>query len=156
MDDASFQRLCRDACIELNQPDVDALATHHQITVDGVEIGLFFDALDIKDRLVCYIDIGDVPDLDREEILERILAINLLSGTKTSGVYGLDRERDRIIFVQHFLFPDLLSGEVLAEILRGYAAHAKGAQTTFMDASNSSPLSSLLEQSLQSPIASFA
>lgn len=156
MDDASFQRLCRDTCIELNQPDINALATHQQITIDGVEIGVFFDSLDIKDRIVCYIDIGDIPDLDREEILERILAINLLSGAKTSGVYGLDRSSDRVIFVQHLLYPDLLTGAILAGILRGYAEHAKTAQRTFLDASNRSPLPGLFEQSLQPSSLSFA
>lgn len=156
MDDESFQQLCRETCAALNQPDVDALGINHQITLDGVDIGLFFDLFDAQDRIVCYIDIGEIPDIDREEILERLLAINLLSGTKTSGVYGLDRGRDRIIFVQHFLYPELLSGEILAEILRGYAAHAKNAQKTFLDAFNNLPLSDLLEQSLQPNGLSFA
>ena len=156
MDEESFQQLCRETCISLNQTDINSLGIKHQITLDGVEIGLTFDPFDINDRIVCYIDIGEVPDIDREEILERILALNLLSGTKTSGVYGLDRSRDRVIFIQHFLYPELLTGEILAEILLGYAAHAKNAQKTFLDAFNNSPLPDLLEQSLQPNGLSFA
>jgi len=150
MDDESFLQLCRDACAALDLPDINVLGVNHQITVDGVDIGLFYDPFGVNDRLVCYIDIGAVPDFDREEILERILAINLLSGTKTSGVYGLDRSKDKVIFVQHFLYPDLMTGEILADIFRGYAAHAKNAQKTFLDVLNNAPLSDLLEQSLTS------
>ena len=89
---ADFQQLCRDTCIALNYPDSDTLGSSNQITLDGVDIGLFFDDLEMNDRLVCYVDIGEVPAVDREEILARMLAINLLTGTKVSGVYGLDRQ----------------------------------------------------------------
>jgi hypothetical protein len=150
MDEESFQQLCRDVCASLDLSDIDELEVNHQITLEGVDIGLFYDPFDVKDRIVCYIDIGHVPDIDSEEILEKILAINLLSGSKTSGVYGLDRSKNKIIFVQHFLFPELLTGEILAEIFRGYAQHAKSAQKTFLDVFNNAPLSDLLEQSLTS------
>ncbi len=156
MDDESFVQLCRETCAVLNQSDIDALSSTNQITVDGINIGVFFNAADIEDRVICYIDIGKVPDLDREEILERILAINLMSGSKTSGVYGLDRQNDRIIFVQHFLYPELLNGEIFAEILRGYAGHASSARKTLLDALNTAPLHDLLEQSLQPSGFSFA
>jgi len=156
MDQTAFEQLCRDTCFALNEPDINALQSRHQIAVDGVDIAVFFDAINVEDRIACYIDIGEVPHIDREEILERILAINLLSGTKTSGVYGLDRIRDKIIFVQHFLYPDLLTGEIFAEILLGYSAHAKNARNTFLDVFNTSPLTDLLEQSLQQSSVNFA
>jgi len=65
-------------------------------------------------------------------------------------VYGLDRSKDKVIFIQHFLYPDLMTGEILADIFRGYAEHAKNAQKTFLDVLNNAPLSDLLEQSLTS------
>jgi hypothetical protein len=43
-----------------------------------------------------------------------------------------------------------MTGEILADIFRGYAAHAKNAQKTFLDVLNNAPLSDLLEQSLTS------
>lgn len=156
MDDESFEQLCRETCAALNLSDINSLSSTNQITIDGVNIGVFFNADDIEDRVICYIDIGSLPDHDREEILERILAINLISGSKTSGVYGLDRQNNRIIFVQHFLYPELLSGEIFAEILRAYAGHARSARTTLLDPTNTSPLPELLEQSLQPSGFSFA
>jgi hypothetical protein len=74
MDDELFEQLCRDTCVALNQSDIDALTIKHQIKVDGVNIGLFFDALHTSDRIVCYVEIGDLPDLDREENLRRLWA----------------------------------------------------------------------------------
>lgn len=146
----SFQQLYRDTCAALNLPDSDALIANNQITIDGVDISLFFDDLDVNDRIICYVDIGTVPDEDREEILERMLAINLLTGSKVSGVYGLDRQRDCIVFVQHFLYPDFLTGPDLADILQRYAQHATAARQTIMHAMRREPLSELLSDSLES------
>jgi hypothetical protein len=151
---ADFQQLCRDTCIALNYPDSDALGLRNQITLDGVDIGLFLDDLEMNDRLVCYVDIGEVPVADREEILARMLAINLLTGTKVSGVYGLDRQRDCVVFMQHFLYPEMLTGTELAEILSGYAKHAKATQKILMNSSREEPLAALLAGSL--PINSVA
>ncbi len=155
MDHADFLQLCRDTCTALNYPDPEALASRHQISLDGIDIGLFFDEFDAADRLICYIDIGPLPDIGREELLERLLAINLLTGTKTAGVYGLDPDRDHVLFIQHFLYPDMMSGQTLAGILQGYSQHAKAAQRTFLDAFNNAPLSDLLVRSFESPRSSL-
>lgn len=156
MDQASFEQLCRDTGVALNHPEPDALASRQQITIDGVDIGLFFDEFDAADRIVCYLDIGKLPDGDREEVLERMLAINLLTGTKTAGVYGLDPQRDHIIFVQHFLYPDMLTGESLADILQAYSRHALSARASLLDASNTTPLPELLARSFESAHARLA
>ena len=147
---SDFQQLCRDTCVALNYPDSDALGSTNQISLDGIDIGIFFDDLEMNDRLVCYVDIGELPEDDREEVLERMLAINLLTGTKVSGVYGLDRQRNCIMFIQHFLYPDMLSGQELAEILTSYAKHAKAARQTLMNSTRTDSLSELLESSLRS------
>lgn len=153
---SDFQQLCRDTCVALNYPDSDALGSTNQISLDGIDIGIFFDDLEMNDRLVCYVDIGELPEDDREEVLERMLAINLLTGTKVSGVYGLDRQRNCIMFIQHFLYPDMLSGQELAEILTSYAKHAKAARQTLMNSTRTDSLSELLESSLRSGSSALA
>lgn len=153
---SDFQQLCRDTCVALNYPDSDALGSTNQISLDGIDIGIFFDDLEMNDRLVCYVDIGELPEDDREEVLERMLAINLLTGTKVSGVYGLDRQRNCIMFIQHFLYPDMLSGQDLAEILTSYAKHAKAARQTLMNSTRTDSLSELLESSLRSGSSALA
>ena len=153
---SDFQQLCRDTCVALNYPDSDALGSTNQISLDGIDIGIFFDDLEMNDRLVCYVDIGELPEDDREEVLERMLAINLLTGPKVSGVYGLDRQRNCIMFIQHFLYPDMLSGQELAEILTSYAKHAKAARQTLMNSTRTDSLSELLESSLRSDSSALA
>lgn len=153
---SDFQQLCRDTCVALNYPDSDALGSTNQISLDGIDIGIFFDDLEMNDRLVCYVDIGELPEDDREEVLERMLAINLLTGTKVSGVYGLDRQRNCIVFIQHFLYPDMLSGQELAEMLTSYAKHAKAARQTLMNSTRTDSLSELLESSLRSDSSALA
>lgn len=153
---SDFQQLCRDTCVALNYTDSDALGSTNQISLDGIDIGIFFDDLEMNDRLVCYVDIGELPEDDREEVLERMLAINLLTGTKVSGVYGLDRQRNCIMFIQHFLYPDMLSGQELAEILTSYAKHAKAARQTLMNSTRTDSLSELLESSLRSGSSALA
>ncbi len=135
MDYSEFEQLCRDASGAMNLPDTESLASRHQISLNGIDIGLFFDEDEAGDRLVCYIDIGEPPEYDREEIIEQLLAMNLLTGSKTSGVYGLDRRKNRVIFIQHFLFPDLMSGETLAAILQDYSRHAMKIRETLFGAS---------------------
>ncbi len=156
MDQASFEQLCRDTATALNHPEPDVLVSRQQITINGIDIGIFFDEFDAADRIVCYIDIGEVPEGGREEILARMLAINLLTGTKTAGVYGLDPQRDHIVFVQHFLYPDMLTGESLAEILQAYSRHAITARDTLLNASDTTPLPELLARSFEPAHASLA
>ena len=98
--------------------------------------------------ILCYIDVGQLPAFRREEILERILAINLLTATKTSGVYGLDQARDSLIFVQHFISPELLSGEKLAKILSSYSVHSISIKQNLLDPNNLHPLPTILADSL--------
>lgn len=156
MDQTEFMALCHSTSLELECKDPDALGKTNIIDVDGVRIGLFFDEDMAPDRILCYIDIGKLPAFGREEILERILAINLLTGSKTSGVYGLDQQSDTLIFVQQFLYPELMTGEDLADILQGYSTHALSLQENLLDPSNLQPVPEILANSLNTDLQTMA
>ena len=147
MDQASFKALCRATSIALQSQNPEALGETNLIEVDGVRAGLFFDEDTAPDRIICYIDIGPLPPADREEILGRLLAINLLTGTKTAGVYALDLQTDNVIFTQHFLYPDLMTGEELAGILEAYSVHAANLKHSLLDPNNHQPLPDMLARS---------
>ena len=148
MNSSLFLKLCHATSAALGCADNDELGNSHTIDIDGVNIALFFEEDFSPDHILCYIDIGPLPVFRREEILERILAINLLTATKTSGVYGLDQTRDSLIFVQHFVAPGLLSGEELAKILTNYSAHAISIKQNLLDPNNLRPLPTILADSL--------
>ncbi len=149
MDQNDFRALCRSASVLLHCDDPDALGNTNTINIDDIRIGLFFDENLAPDRILCYIDIGKLPVLGREEILERVLALNLLTATKTAGVYGCDPQSNTLIFVQHFLFPDLMTGEDLYRILRGYADHANSLRHNLLDPENLAPVPDMLARSFE-------
>lgn len=147
MDQNDFKALCRSASLLLHHDDPDTLGNTNVIDIDGVRIGLFFDELLAPDRILCYVDVGKLPTVGREEIMERVLTLNLLTATKTAGVYGFDAATNTLIFVQHFLFPELMTGEDLYRILQGYSDHANSLRQSLLDAGNQMPVPEMLERS---------
>lgn len=156
MDQAGFLNLCRSTSIALGCADPDALGNTHIIDVQGTRIALFFDEDLAPDRIYCYINVGRLPASGREAILERILALNLLTATKTAGIYGLDQITDSLIFVQHFIYPELMTGDDLADILQGYSEHAGSLKLNLLDPSNLRPVPDLLAESLNPGMQSLA
>lgn len=156
MDQNEFSRLCRATAHLLHAADPDACSRSGILEVNGVRAGLFFDELSAPDRFVCYMDVGTLPPDHREDIAARLLSINLLTGTKTAGVYGLDEKTDTVIFVQHFLYPDLMTEVELADLLDAYSKHANYLRTTLLDPNNHQVLPDLLERSFDTSFTSLA
>ena len=122
MQEAEFNKLCRNICRALRQPDAESSGNHARIEIDGVDIALFFDEQVNPDMLFCYVDMGPVPEASRTAIYEQLLTMNLLSGAKTNGVYSLDPASGNAIFVVHFMNPDALDAAQLAEAFKVYAS----------------------------------
>jgi hypothetical protein len=137
MTETQFRDLCRNASLALQAPSADALGEYGQIEVDGVDIGLFFDEEETPDMMFCYVDLGEVADTNRADIYENLLTLNLLSGSKTTGVYALDPASGNAIFVVHFYDPEEMEGNVLAEALRFYATQANSMRATLLKKSGS-------------------
>ncbi len=149
MDANGFKNLCRLVAARIPNADSKISENVFELSIDGVEISIFFNPLIASDRIDCYVDIGKAPDQGREEVFSRLLSMNLLSGTKTSGVYGFDLESKKIIFSQQIIYPDLMDPEELATILAEYSAHAKSLKQIFLDPQCATPLSSGLIRSFQ-------
>ena len=141
MNTIGFADLCHSAAARLDRARHEVSEGTCEFILSGVSIGLYFDPLLSDDRILCHVDIGRLPDSGREEIYERLLALNLLTGSKTSGVYGLDPHTDRLIFAQQFIYPDLMDAEELALILSEYSVHARDLRQTLLDPENLVPLS---------------
>jgi hypothetical protein len=76
------------------------------------------------DRLFCYVDLGPITEDLRLSVYERLLTLNLLSGTKTSGVYTIDPASGNAIFCVHLMHPERLDGTELAGLLQTYIHQA--------------------------------
>nr|WP_314623190.1 CesT family type III secretion system chaperone [uncultured Noviherbaspirillum sp.] len=139
MKETEYRSLCRKLSVALQQPDVDALGEQGRIEIYGVEIALFFDEQANPDTLFCYVDMGAIPEMSRTEIYEQLLAMNLLSGSKTNGVYSLDPSSGNALFVVHFMNPDTLDAAQLAEAFQVYATQTNSLRAMLDEDSQSDP-----------------
>ena len=150
MDQEGFRELCRATSLAFQINDTEKLFNSGQIDIDDIALGIYFEPEIAPDRILCYIDLGSIPAGGREDIFSRLLKLNVISGTKTAGVYGLTDEGENALFIQHFMYPDLLSGEQFALILKSYAFHAKTLQVTVLDPTYRESTEEALRQSLMS------
>ncbi len=132
MDHQGFVSVCRDVSLLLELPDPDKLGNEGLLEHEGIRLALFHDPEIIDDRLFCYVDIGPVNEASRQRIFERLLMLNLLSGSKTSGVYAIDPGSGNVIFCVHIMQPDRLGAEQLADMLRAYVERALNLQHTVL------------------------
>ena len=133
MKDKEFKALCRKVCMALNHPTPETLGEHGRITIDGVEIALFFDEQVNPDMLFCYVDMGPIPEAMRAEMYAQLLTMNLLSGAKTNGVYSLDPASGNAIFVVHFMQPEKLDTQQLAQAFTVYATQTNSLRAMLHD-----------------------
>ena len=150
MEQEAYRELCRATSLALGINDTESLFNTGQLEIDGIEFGIFFEPSIAPDRVLCYIDLGKIQDRGRESIFSRLLSLNVISGTKTAGVYGLDRDGEHAFFIQHFMHPEFLTGEQFSLILRSYAFHAKHLQTTVLDPDYRESTEEALRSSLMS------
>ncbi len=132
MDHLGFVSLCRDVSLLLELPDPDRLGNEGFLEHEGIRLALFHDPEIVDDRLFCYVDIGPVNEASRQRIFERLLMLNLLSGSKTSGVYALDPGSGNVIFCVHIMQPDRLAAQQLADMLHAYVERALTLQHTVL------------------------
>ena len=127
-----YKELCRSASLHLGLEDPDILASQGYMEKDGIRLALFFDDEIISDRLICYVDLGPIADEHKTKIFERLLTLNLLSGTKTSGVYTIDPSSGNAVFCVHMMSPETIEGDELAGMLDAYICRAIELQKTLL------------------------
>lgn len=119
-----YRELCRATSVALELEDLERLGNEGFLEKDGIRVALFFDEEIVSDRLFCYVDLGPIAEEVRAKAFERLLTLNLLSGTKTSGVYTIDPASGNAIFCVHLMNPERIEGDELAEMLNAYVARA--------------------------------
>ena len=128
MNNTEFQDLCRDTCLALGLDDTNLLRDEGQVQVDGVDIAMLFDESDDADCIFCYVDLGQPPPDLRTQVWEQLLEMNLLHGSRTAGIYALDRESGHAVACMQLRDTHLLDGDFVAEMLRFYAEETRSAR----------------------------
>jgi hypothetical protein len=111
--------------------------------IDDVPVNFIHDTRRDPNRLVLHFDMGDVPADAPFLALLSLMHLNLLSGSKTTGVFALDSEASRLIYAVHFFEPHRSPARAVANALREHAQKAKAALAL---------MSSVITESSQAPL----
>lgn len=112
----------------LGLADPHALADHHTATVDGMTLHLQADPTQQIERWVLHVEIGEVPERQWALALERLMRLNLLSGSKTTGVFALAPFGRQAVYAVHLFDLAQRTPAAIAAGLRQHLDHARAAQ----------------------------
>jgi len=120
MKSSDFSDLCRALSHELGEPDVEALERESYVIVDGIAIGMTTGAAPQSVDVV--VDLGEVGEDGRAEILEEALCINLALDGREHAVLGLDDETDHLVLTRTVSWTTGPDAREVAGLLRRCAA----------------------------------
>jgi len=141
MDQETYWELCRNTSIALGVSDIDSLANEGYLSIDGINIQFIYDGLFLNDRILCVCEIGKIKKELKEKILESLLMLNFLTGSKTTGVFAVDPINQCASFVVTLINPENLSADDLADLLRCYTSRNLYLQKTlFLNGELSLPI----------------
>jgi hypothetical protein len=121
--------------------DIDSLANEGYLSIEGINIQFIFDEMFFNDRILCVCEIGIIKEELKEKILESLLMLNFLTGSKTTGVFAVDPITQCASFVVTLINPENLSADQLADLLRCYISRNLFLQKTlFMSGELSLPI----------------
>lgn len=127
MTEFESRALLRQIAEALGLADPHALADHHTATVDGLTLHLQADPTQQTDRWVLHIEIGEVPERQWALALERLMRLNLLSGSKTTGVFALAPFGRQVVYAVHLFDLAQRAPAAIAAGLRQHLDHARAA-----------------------------
>ena len=128
MNEFELRSLLADVGTELGHADRYLLADLRHTVIDDVLVEVIHDPQFDPNRLILHFDMGDLPGDKMLVAMERLLRLNLLSGSKTTGVYALAPSTSQVVYAVHFF--DLQRGtpRAVAAALREHAQKAKRAE----------------------------
>lgn len=125
MNEFEFAELLLQTAYALEDREPELMAMSGIASIQGVDILIEFDAEQHGGCICCYIDLGEIDRYAAGDMSQQLLSLNLLSGSRTTGVYALDEETGHPVFIVHLLDLDTIDGPWLAQALRVYAKEAR-------------------------------
>ncbi|GAA4341126.1 hypothetical protein GCM10023165_21550 [Variovorax defluvii] len=112
---------------ELGHTDEYLLADLRHTVIDDVPVSFIHDAQRDPNRLILHFDMGALPEDEPLLALLGLMHLNLLSGSKTTGVFALDPATARLMYAVHFFEPNRSPARAVAHALREHAQRAQAA-----------------------------
>ena len=125
MNEFELRSLLADVGTELGHADRYLLADLRHTVIDEVLVDLIHDPHVDPDRLILHFDMGELPADNPLIAMERLLRLNLLSGSKTTGVYALAPASSQVVYAVHFFDLQRSTPRAVADALREHARKAK-------------------------------
>jgi hypothetical protein len=127
MNEYELRTLLVAVAAQLGHTDHYLIADLRHTVVDDVLVNFIHDAQHDPRRLVLHFDMGELPEHEAFLALLGLMHLNLLSGSKTTGVFALDAAASRLIYAVHFFEPHRSSALAMVSALREHAQKAKAA-----------------------------
>ncbi|MDR6537721.1 type III secretion system chaperone [Variovorax soli] len=122
MNHTKFQDVCVNAARAL-RADATEQDGRCSLTIDVTEVPVDLD--EDAHALHCYVNLGDANSLDRMDVCEQLLALNLRTHVTHYGTYALEPASAWVIFCANLQDATTLNGEKLAQMLRYYLHETK-------------------------------
>ncbi|KWT96710.1 MULTISPECIES: hypothetical protein [unclassified Variovorax] len=129
MNEYELRTLLVAVAAQLGHTDHYLLADLRHTIIDDVLVNFTHDAQRDPKRLILHFDMGELPGQEPLLALLGLMHLNLLSGSKTTGVFALDAPASRLIYAVHFFEPHRSPATAMVNALREHAQKAKAALT---------------------------
>lgn len=116
----------------LGLADPQRLADQRQAVIDGLNLHLVFDAVQHPERVLLHVELGEIPPQQLPLALERLMRLNLLSGSKTTGVFALAPFGTQALYAVHLFDLQRRTPAAVADGLRQHLAQALAAQALML------------------------
>lgn len=127
MNEYELRSLLVAVAVQLGHTDHYLLADLRHTVIDDVLVHFIHDAQRDPGRLVLHFGMGKLSEHEPLLALLGLMHLNLLSGSKTTGVFALDAAASRLIYAVHFFEPHRSPATAMANALHEHAQKAKAA-----------------------------
>jgi len=125
MNEFELRTLLVAVAAQLGHTDQYLLADLRHTVIDDVPVNFIHDSQRDPNRLILHFDMGELPENEPFLALLSLMHLNLLSGSKTTGVFALDPVAARLIYAVHFFEPNRSPARAVVNALREHAERAK-------------------------------
>lgn len=136
MTESELRALLVEAAQALHHEDRFLMADHGRTTINGLPVQLQHKPdLDPR-RLVLSFDLGELPREDPMVALIGLMHLNLISGSKTTGVFAYDTMEGRLQYVVHLFDPHHSAPTAFVRVMSEHAQRAKAGMALVLAAVN--------------------
>lgn len=125
-----FERLCRDASLQLGLEDTGALGQGFTVAFDDVLFETAF--VDGRDRFALIAELGCVSPEHKKGVYENLLTMQVLTWTQPGVRFGFHPERETLVLCTEVRLHAVFTGAGLATLMRSVATQIAHWRTTLL------------------------